>query len=389
MPLPRPNRFQKKKKESSSESSSSEEEELEIQKPTSQTAPDDRPRSKKKFELVPDDAEEDDDEESIGVIRASQQSENKATLDLEKGTIKNLAHMFQNITHSPDPMSKQPFKMDLEENEGEIVLESTPLERFEGVVRSADPSEQQKPIDVERGATKNLASRFLNRTMEDTQASKKPFKMDIDESAEPIVLESEPVVLEGVVRSSDKQEEIRSKKGRIKNLAKGFVSLAQGESQDGEKGEMVSSRTVGQRWRDSQQEGGEMVRGQIELDAATDFGVYENEPEVRDDVVRAGEDQPDVIHVKHTRNLKKMWCQFEKSEIEKEQNSKNIDFRGRKREVTPPPSPPREPTPPPKEEPKKKSWAARRRENQKSAISPPVEQITQKPSLRPSARRRL
>ena len=200
MPLPRPGRFQKKA-ETPEESSSDEE----SAKNTPDVTKDEKVLNKKfAFVTKEDDEEEEDDEadEPIGVIRASQQDKNTATLELEEGTIKNLAHMFQSITQGSDTgVSRQPFKMDIDENDGEIVLESTPTEQNEGVIRASDPSEWQKPIDVERGATKNLASRFLNKTREEPPVKKKPFKMDIDEAADAIVLESEPVVLEGVVRS--------------------------------------------------------------------------------------------------------------------------------------------------------------------------------------------
>lgn len=80
-----------------------------------------------------------------------------------------------------------------------LIVENEPVERLEGVIKASDPSEWQKPIEVERGATKNLASMFQNIKQSDS-GSKKPFKMDIEENAETIVVENEPVVLEGVVR---------------------------------------------------------------------------------------------------------------------------------------------------------------------------------------------
>ena len=192
--MPLPKKTTQKKVESSPEASNSEDEETETKKTSNNSEP--RSPHSRRFELVTEGANDDDEDEFVGVIRASSQTENKHTLELEEGTIKNLAHMFQNINHSCT--SKKPFKMDIDENEGEIVLESTPTERIEGVVRAADPSEWQKPIDVKRGTTKNLASRFLNKTTEEVK--KRPFVMDIDQNAETVVLESEPVVLEGVVR---------------------------------------------------------------------------------------------------------------------------------------------------------------------------------------------
>jgi len=62
-----------------------------------------------------------------------------------------------------------------------IILENVPV-RLEGVVRSDDPSEFTKPLEVEKGFTKNLASRFLQQQQEDiapSAAEPRKFKMDV------------------------------------------------------------------------------------------------------------------------------------------------------------------------------------------------------------------
>jgi len=61
-----------------------------------------------------------------------------------------------------------------------IIVENEPV-RLEGVVRADDPSEFTKPLEVEKGFAKNLASRFLQQQQEDTlsTAERRRFKMDV------------------------------------------------------------------------------------------------------------------------------------------------------------------------------------------------------------------
>ena len=47
------------------------------------------------------------------------------------------------------------------------------------------------------------------------------------------------------------------------------------------------------------------------LELAADGGVYENEPEVRTDVVRSDEFEPDVIPVAQMRSTRTMWARKE------------------------------------------------------------------------------
>jgi len=62
-----------------------------------------------------------------------------------------------------------------------IIIENEPV-RLEGVVRSDDPSEFTKPLEVEKGFAKNLASRFLQQQQQDaapSAAERRRFKMDV------------------------------------------------------------------------------------------------------------------------------------------------------------------------------------------------------------------
>jgi PAB1-binding protein PBP1 len=69
-----------------------------------------------------------------------------------------------------------------------IILENEPV-RLEGVVRSDDPSEFQKPLDLEKGWAKNLASRFQQQ-QQDQSDGKRSFKLDVEIGAEPEVRQS-------------------------------------------------------------------------------------------------------------------------------------------------------------------------------------------------------
>jgi len=74
-----------------------------------------------------------------------------------------------------------------------IILENEPI-RLEGVVRADDPSEFTKPLEVEKGFAKNLASRFLQQQQEDvapSSAESRRFKMDVAAGA-PEVTDSLP-----------------------------------------------------------------------------------------------------------------------------------------------------------------------------------------------------
>jgi len=61
-----------------------------------------------------------------------------------------------------------------------IIVENEPV-RLEGVVRADDPSEFTKPLEVEKGFAKNLASLFLQQQQMDAAgtAESRRFKMDV------------------------------------------------------------------------------------------------------------------------------------------------------------------------------------------------------------------
>jgi hypothetical protein len=302
---------------------------------------------------------------------------------------------------------------------GGIILENQPI-RLEGVIRSDDPSEFQKPLELEKGWAKNMASRFMNQQNDDQSTSARRFKMDV-QPGEPEVHENEPVRLEGVVRSGDRTEDVIGKRGTIKSIAGRFANPHHSSSSDSDSDSSDSSsddrrpsarnrrqplaarrlqpstgsdnttgplvlsentpaeldpnvvrstdgyrandpvmeagrtRNMAERWKQQQHEqeaaasGGGSASGKpkpawlIELENAkeSEHGVFENEPEVRDDVVRADDDKPDVISVQHTRSLRKMWTQIERDRDAADKQPKNRPLPKIK-----PPSPEPEPEPP-------------------------------------------
>lgn len=319
------------------------------EKPPAKTAPPEKDDD--------DDDEEDDDEE-----------EGESN---QPGRIRNLAGFFATQRDEPKTVKKKRFEVT--DAEDAIVAENEPEERLEGVIRADDPGEWEKPIELEKGWAKNMANLFLNRQQQETgSTSKKPFVMDIEEGAQTIVLENEPVILEGVVRSVDKTEDVIGKRGRIKNIAGRFANPQSDDATDGssssywrDPADLDSGRTrnVADRWKNQRFDDDDddapssptstgKPKWMVELESAKEYGVFENEPEVRSDVVRADDEQPDVISAQHTRNLRKMWSQIERDEgvgrdAAAPSRRSDIVIRPKKKEPSPEPEPP---PPPPVEE---------------------------------------
>jgi len=197
--------------------------------------------------------------------------------------------------------------------------------------------------------------------------------MDLD-THESTELENEPEQqLEGVVRNVDKTKDVMGKRGRIKNIAGRFATqTATGEDEDGTDGayksdqpdvERGKAKNMADRFRAQQAHdkdgpatgGGSKPLWMVELESAKEHGVFENEPEVRTDVVHADDEQPDVISVQHTRNLRAMWKEFESDDKKDKEAPRRSDIlvRPKKKEPSPEPEPP--PPPPVVEEPAPKS----------------------------------
>ena len=159
--------------------------------PEPETQKNDEPAQSRRSKFVKN------DEKQNQSINRSVEKESDNEDDQQAGRIRNLAGFFASQKDDPKIVKKKRFEIDDEPET--LILENEP-ERLEGVVRADDPGEWDKPIELEKGWAKNMASMFQNKQQDDAHVSKKPFTMDIDRNAETLVLENEPVRLEGVVR---------------------------------------------------------------------------------------------------------------------------------------------------------------------------------------------
>jgi len=77
------------------------------------------------------------------------------------GRIKNMAGFFATQTGESKVVRKK--RLEIDDTPETIIRESEPAARIEGVIRSDDPGEWQKPIELEKGWAKNMANMFLNK----------------------------------------------------------------------------------------------------------------------------------------------------------------------------------------------------------------------------------
>ena len=187
-----------------------------------------------------------------------------------------------------DSISKQPFVMELADG-GPSVVENEPCMLDDNVVRSSTYVEEVVP--GERGRIRNMAERIANTP----DAPRQRRQIVIDRSDGPCVVENEPSQLDDGVIRADMQSDI--------------VSVDSGHT-----------RSLMDRWRNFEVEantpktstsaGGKpsWIR---EMEAATESGVYENEPEERADVVREADNDSEAGMELHTREVKKMWTSKE------------------------------------------------------------------------------
>lgn len=213
------------------------------------------------------------------VVHADDEAED---VQITVGKAKNLRSFFQSQTGEYQS-KRQPIV--IERATGATILESEPQVR-DDVVRGDDMSEEDLRIQEElrSGKTKNLASMWKSRELaQEEYKPKGPVKLDI--AAEPIVLESTPVERDDVVKCDTVVEDVLPRsRGRIQNIA-GRFTAAQDDKPKGPK---------------------EMIK----IDMSEEPTVIENEPEVREDVVR-GDDAgaPEIIKVKRgkAKNLQGFW----------------------------------------------------------------------------------
>ena len=171
------------------------------------------------------------------------------------------------------------------------MLESTPLVR-EDVVRCDEPVEDVIPVST--GRASKMAARFLNWQEEEDKKEKPKRVIEIDRSQEVSVIENEPEERTDVVKSGGPTGwEIELEAGRTRNIRDQWLTAAEEVDAPPPSDQDKSSKPL---WM-------------IELEAARESGVYENDPEEREDVVREQDvnEEPNLIPELHTKNLRNRW----------------------------------------------------------------------------------
>ena len=188
----------------------------------------------------------------------------------ESGVAEKAKQKLEEKTAKEEPKPKDPI--DLPPARPGTVFENEPVVR-DDVVREEDSDTTS--ISVESGIAKNLAGFWAIQT-DEVKLEKKIIVIHREES--PTVIENTPVMLDGVVRSSDQdasENAIDLEEGRTKNIA-GI-------------------------WKNRMTDDEKPIKPKEQIKLPTDefskdtSSVIENQPAVLTDVVKSGELQDDVI----------------------------------------------------------------------------------------------
>jgi hypothetical protein len=179
------------------------------------------------------------------------------------------------------------------------VYESKPSPQLDGVVRAVD----REPDEIQRGLTSALLGQWTRIGMDDAAksqspaaaaaASFRPTYADYDFSQGSGIFENEPVVIDGVVRSSDNLREERVKRGLTKSLLGQWNSIGKEDIQPpGKSAVPPQPRT-----------------GKSTYEAVPGSGVFENEPVKIEGVVRASDVPAEGEQIQRgmTRSLLSQW----------------------------------------------------------------------------------
>ena len=165
------------------------------------------------------------------------------------------------------------------------VYESKPTQ-LEGVVRATDrPTEGD---EIQRGMTSSLLSQWTRIGMDDnTQIDKPAFRLAYDAAPGSGIFESQPTLLDGVIRAVDNLHEERIQRGLTKSLLGQWSNISKDELQ----------RPVN----------GPMKKPTYEVTPGS--GVFENEPTKIEGVVRESDvaDETEQIRRGMTKSLLSQW----------------------------------------------------------------------------------
>ncbi len=212
-----------------------------------------------------------------GVLREKDPNESDVNKP-QAGTAKNLHDIWINATDTVS-VTKKPINL-VEDPSAPTVFESQPIVR-DNVIRNTDKVEENQ---FEQGAAKGLVG-YWKTVTDEVQVNKKP--INVREGKE-IVLESQPIVREGVVRESDAQADLRE-------------TMQQN----------AYTRQVREAYLEAQRQAALHKGKAVQLELATDGGVLENEPIVRTDVVKSDITMEDFLPSdRHTQKLAQRYVEI-------------------------------------------------------------------------------
>jgi len=243
-------------------------------------------------------------------------TERPKDIEVDAGYAKNIASLFQNRSRDASE-PKRPFRLEMEgdEERGEV--------KGEALGDRAGDSVLVAPSSVKlRRRIKDLAGSFSSKSRDDESTAQLPReKIIIDRSTGLICSENSPAEANpNIARAADqKKDDPLIESGRTKGLAERWKQQ-QIQIQREKELEEIEQGT-------STEDGSKKTKPAWlrELEAAKQTesdGVFENEPEVRSDVIRAGDEQPDVISARSTRSARKLWSNIEQEKIKEQEESK-------------------------------------------------------------------
>ena len=165
------------------------------------------------------------------------------------------------------------------------VYESKPSQ-LEGVVRATDRSTDGD--EIQRGMTSSLLSQWTRIGMDDDSRTDKPaFRLAYDAAPGSGIFESEPILLDGVVRAVDNMHEERIQRGLTKSLLGQWSNVGKDDSRRPANGPMKMPT----------------------YEVTPGSGVFENEPTKIEGVIRESDatDESEQIRRGMTKSLLSQW----------------------------------------------------------------------------------
>ena len=228
-----------------------------------------------------------------GVVREKDESQGAKPGD---GTARNLLEICKTWTDTVS-VERKPINL-VEDPSAPTVFESEPTVR-EGVIRNTDKIED---ATLEAGGAKGLVG-YWKTVTDDVNVERRP--INVREGKE-IVLESEPIVREGVVRESDPKD----------NLTEELLA-------------QQKAKLSREAYLEAQRLAAEHKGKAVVLDLAQDGGVLENEPTTRTDVVKSDVTLEDFVPgEKHTHKLLSRYIEMAAADYAGSRGPVEIDRSG-------------------------------------------------------------